>query len=460
MADGAQILIEARPLGVRRALLDADGIPAALDFFDDVSVSAMDALFLARVTGFDDASDLAFLDLDSTRSGVLPFRRARMLKPGSKRIRDCLTEGQMLTVQALADPSALETKAVPVTPRPRLVGRYVVVEAGTPKLTLSKSLTIAANTALKEALSGLAAKAAIVVRDRAENVDPEVVVAEVQRLLDHLNTTRGGVGVTAAMDPLERAIATAPTGVPIGLYGTAAYADARQFVQNRYPDCTLSAVSDRDWADADLDGAIDEALAERIRLPSGGWIAIYPTPALTAIDVNMGTALQTYPPGEAKAVVNMEAAQAVAFHLRFQNIGGLIVVDFIDMTNKHAVKALIETVDAALSEDTVPVDRTGISRMGVMELTRQRRGLSLRDRFQISGRVQDRPAATADMLLAQAEVESRTAGPGTLQISAPARVTRWLEAHPGLLGRLSKRWGRALTFKTANTLSVDVERRA
>lgn len=458
----ATILIQSRPLGVRRAQLDEEGFPVAVSFFDTIHLSPMDALFRARVTGFDDASDMAFLDLGSdhvgdARTGMLNFRRARSLKQGARRIRDCLHEGQMLKVQVVTEPSALEAKAVPVTPRPRLTGRYVIVEVGQAKLTLSKSLTARRAAALKGHLDKADLPACnIIIRDLAAAVDDATIVREIMALGDAVLSKSSKLGLLYAAEPLYQALATCPGETPIAVVGKAGYAAARQLVTAHFPDLQdyVHQATSEDWEDTGIDDALEEALADRIDLPSGGWVGIYPTPALTAIDINMGTALQTMPPAEAKLVVNMEAAAAIAHHLRFQNIGGLVVVDFISINGKKPIQTLLSHFDTCLAADDVVVDRTGISRHGLMELSRQRKGLSLRDRFRQQRPATDRPESLVDQLLNQAADLAQAAAPGILHITLPSAAHEWLSAQPDLCQQLSKEWGRSVTLASGRPSGV------
>ena len=185
-----------------------------------------------------------------------------------------------------------------------------------------------------------------------------------------------------------------------------------------------------------VDETIEEALANKIELPSGGWISIFETPALTAIDVNMGGALAGRSAGEAQQLVNMEAALAVFFHMRFQDMGGLIVVDFIDMKAKGAVADLTRLIDDLIKDDPVPVRRTGISPLGLMEFARKRAGISFRQRFLTRPIQFDEAEANALSLLARAGRLGSSGEPGELLIKSSPDVMTWLQDHAHLLDAL------------------------
>lgn len=126
--------------GARSADIGADGIPTDLRFHDDTALSPLDGLYAARITHVDTANDMAFADLGGGVTGSLSLRRAKLRVKGQVAgIQDCVTEGERLLVQVVSEPNAAEAKAVSISPRPRLKGRYLVVEAGASRLNFSKT---------------------------------------------------------------------------------------------------------------------------------------------------------------------------------------------------------------------------------------------------------------------------------------------------------------------------------
>ena len=120
----------------------------------------------------------------------------------------------------------------------------------------------------------------------------------------------------------------------------------------------------------DLHGRITELLSPEVPLPSGGTITIEPTKALTAIDVDSGA-------GCTPLQANLEAAEAIARHLRLRHVGGIVVIDFITMRREQDRKKLLSRLSQALSEDPVPSQLYGMSTLGLVQLVRERRGLPL-----------------------------------------------------------------------------------
>ena len=448
----------------RSALIDADGFPASLSFHGDASASPVDALFAARVTRVDSQLDMAFLDIGkgewgSGLEGMLNLRRAKLLVKGKAGgIAECVTEGQRLMVQVVAEPSAMDAKALAVTPRPKLLGRYVAVEAGGARLNFSKDLSAKRQKALKPLLQTAADSAAIIVRSRAASVAPEIVVAEAEALAGAFNRPSDKPGLVFARSPLNQALAAAPDDTDIWVDGGSAFADAKALAATHWPDLTPRLKTYKGEQSAfeayGVDEAIEEALAERIELPSGGWISITPTPAMTVVDVNMGGALKGRSAGDAKMIVNLEAAMAVAYHMRFQDIGGLVVVDFIDMASKGAARELMATIERALRDDPVPVQHTGLSHFGLVEFSRKRRGLSLRDRLLVPQAPTQRPEAAAMALLRAAIKTGTQSQPGVLVLETPKPVQAWLEARPAFLQALASKTGRRFEFQHAKTTTA------
>jgi len=438
----------------RSADIDDDELPTDVRFHDDISCSLLDAIFDARVTKVDNTLNMAFLDLGDGQTGVMNFRRARLLKKNqAKTIADCLQEGQSIRVQVLAEPSALENKALPVTPRVRVAGRYIVAESGKPRLNFSKDLTARRTRDLKELVAPLVADCALIVRSRAGKVPVEAVVAEAKRLIAIFGKDVGALGLVHSWSLPEKALLSCPdTDHPIIIEGGGEFAAVKTLAATHWPDLHARLApyknSERAFEAFGVEEAIEESLANQIVLPSGGWISIMPTPALVAVDVNMGGALKGMDAAEAKLVVNLEATRALAYHLRFQDIGGIIVVDYINMSGKGSVRELMAMINTCCREDIVPVQHTGISAFGLVEFTRKRSGLSLRDRMLTHPAPVERIPAVALEVLRCAERIGNTAAAGPLIVETTKQVEKWILDHKNLLADLEQRTNRKVIFET------------
>lgn len=429
-----------------------DGLPTDLRFHDDVTLSPLDAVFAARITTVDTANDLAFADLGDGLTGCMNLRRAKSLVKGAvTSISDCVTEGQRLLVQVVAEPSTLEAKALTITPRPRLLGRYVVVEAGSRRVNFSKDLPPRTVKSLTAALMDLSQEAAIIVRSSAEDIAAEAIVAEVRALTAVLTTTPEKTDRVFVRSPLEKALLSTPAdATDIQVEGGTAFAEARAVARQHWPDLadklSLYKGSESAFEHYGVNEAIEEALSPRIELPSGGWINITETPALTVVDVNLGSAHKGRSASDAKVIVNLEAALATLYHLRFQDIGGLVVVDFIDMTAKGATRDLMQLIEKTARTDRVPLQHTGISTFGMVEFARKRSGVSLKGRMQVTLPPRMRASNAALDLLRRGERIGQEAGGGNgaLIVSGPESIIGWLKAHPNYVNELSNKTKRTV----------------
>lgn len=440
----------------RAATIGADGFPEDIHFLSGPSLSAVDVVFRARVTEVNPSLDMAFFDLGSGRQGCMSLRRAKQLVKGRvNSISDCLTEGQTLLVQGVADPSALEQKAIQLSAKPRLVGRFVVVEQAAPRLFFSKDLPPRTQKLLAPVLTDVAARHSVIVRTAACDQPVSAVAAEAAWLASAFDDahSKGKPGVVFALTPLEQALMSAPdqqekteedaSEGKIMIASGTVMAEAKKLCADRWPDLvdrlSLWNRSENIFEEMGVEEAVEEALADQINLPSGGWITIEETKALTVIDVNVGSALQGRPAAEALLTVNMEAALAALYHLRFQDIGGLIVIDFVDMSAKGSAAELVRVIDEAIKDDPVPVRRSGLSQFGLMELSRRRKGLSLRQRMQRRRGPVTAGRAVALDLLRQAEKVGLSKGAGDLILTLPAGGYKFLEEHKGLVVELEQR---------------------
>ncbi|RMF20575.1 MAG: Rne/Rng family ribonuclease [Cyanobacteria bacterium J083] len=130
-----------------------------------------------------------------------------------------------------------------------------------------------------------------------------------------------------------------------------------------------------------VNAAIKEALKPRVELPSGGYIIIEPTEALTVIDVNSGSFTRSATSRETVLWTNSEAATEIARQLRLRNIGGVIIVDFIDMDSRRDQLKLLEHFNKALRADKARPQIAQLSELGLVELTRKRQGQNIYELF-------------------------------------------------------------------------------
>lgn len=365
---------------------------------DHVDLSG--ALVLGRIERFVPELDAAFVDIGAARAGFL--RRADMVGFDGERPQP----GLPILVQVTRD--ALDDKGARLTMNLGLVGRYLVFHPNAEGTQLSRRvIDDAARERLLAAVAEVGAdEGGWVIRTAASGVPREAIVSEGQALLvrwDGLRTRalaqRPPTVLTAEPHPLLKAVRDRG-----GSLAEIALDDRTLALQVRR---TLDSFEDRaelrvviangDVLDThDVAGQIEAALQPRVVLPSGVEVLFEPGRTLCAIDVDSGSAGMRQGQGPRTLLeVNLDAAEEIARQLRLRNIGGIVVVDFIDMRapgERTRVQALLAD---RVADDPVPTQVVGSTRLGLMELTRARRGPTLAQAIDAFERVNEAHEAAA-----------------------------------------------------------------
>jgi len=350
-----ELVIEPTPFGVRAGLLE-DGRLLEVSLLDAHAMPVRGQIWLGRVRAVDDELDAAFVDCGVGQDGWLAARDAP-LEPGQARaapIGRRVREGQAIIVQGRRDPQGgkgprLRTEVA--LPGPCLL--YQPQRDGCSERAAAAGASEAELGAEAERLRAL--WQAIVAR--AREVSPPARLYGVADpvhwlLLEHLGA-----------DP-ERILVADP----------AALARARGWLAEWRPSRLdrLELVPDA-FAAIGAEEQLTAALEPVVPLAGGGRLIIEPTAALTAIDVDGG--------GRRPLDVDLEAAVEIARQLRLRQLGGTVVVDFVDLMSKRDRARLFSAVRAELAKDPVPVQAFAMSALGLVEISRQRVGPSLAERL-------------------------------------------------------------------------------
>jgi len=195
-------------------------------------------------------------------------------------------------------------------------------------------------------------------------------------------------------------------------------------------------------------------MSTRVPLPSGGWITIEGTEALTAIDVNSGSFTASTGLEETSLKVNREAADEIGRQLRLRGIGGLIVIDFIHVNEPANIDKILGVLEESLSKDRTPTQISPMSEFGLVEITRKR----IRDPLvklmteccrpcDGHGRKRTRDAVALEVLR---RIERQAvAAPGKLVVvRASPEIVRWMETHDDeVRGALARRGAARVSFE-------------
>jgi ribonuclease E len=175
-----------------------------------------------------------------------------------------------------------------------------------------------------------------------------------------------------------------------------------------------------------INAAVKEALKPRVDLPSGGYIIIQPTEALTVIDVNSGSFTRSATARETVLWTNCEAATEIARQLRLRNIAGVIVVDFIDMESRRDQLQVLENFNKALKSDKARPQIAQLTELGLVELTRKRQGQNI---YELFGETCPTCGGLGHIVHLPGENESRVAPP---PVEVPERVVPLPQREPRL----------------------------
>ncbi|HEX4917377.1 MAG TPA: ribonuclease G [Limnobacter sp.] len=211
-----------------------------------------------------------------------------------------------------------------------------------------------------------------------------------------------------------------------------------------------------------IEDELQKALGRRVELKSGGYLIIDQTEALTTIDVNTGGFIGARNFEETVFKTNLEAAQSIARQLRLRNLGGIIVIDFIDMTGEEHKKAVLAELQRALDRDRARTSVTDFSPLGLVEMTRKRTRESLAHLLcepcpSCQGKGQVKTAQTvAYDIMREIVRESRQFNPKEFRILAsPAVIDLFLEEEAQHLGMLEEFVGKPITLQVDNLFAQE-----
>ncbi|HRY25319.1 MAG: ribonuclease E/G [Geminicoccaceae bacterium] len=345
-----------------------------------------DRLFLARVIGLEPAVDGAFLDHGAGRPGFLAGKDARHRRGLAKgaAIGRTVEVGEWLVVQGMR--AAEGDKGARLTTDIRLAAAGLVYRPHGSDIQLGRGIAARDREAMALRGAGLLDKAklpgGLVLRRLAIEADDAALAQDLGRLgalwakLDRLASTaerRSGpldAGPSALARLLWRALDLAPVSLTVA--DDALKAEARRLVQALpeavRPELELLDSGTSAFALTGVDEAIAEALSGEVPLDGGGRLLIQETAACVAIDVDGG--------GRPALDVNLAAAAEIGRLARLRNLGGTLIVDFVDLAGKAQRQRLDDAVRRAFRGDPLPVQTFPMSPLGIVQISRARRGAS------------------------------------------------------------------------------------
>jgi len=344
--------------------------------------------------------DAAFVNIgDPERNGFIhvtdlgPLK----LKRTAAAITELLTPQQKVLVQVMKEPTG--TKGPRLTGNITLPGRYVVLMPYGRGVNLSRRIKSESERNRLRALAILIKPAGmgLLVRTEAEGKPEEAIMEDLEVLQkqweaiqQEAHSTRAPALLNRDDDFIQRVLRDM-YGADVNrivVDSSTGLKRVKQYLQNWSGGQTPQGLLIDHHRDRSpileyfrINAAIREALKPRVDLPSGGYIIIQPTEALTVIDVNSGSFTRSATARETVLWTNCEAATEIARQLRLRNIAGVIVVDFIDMESRRDQLQVLEHFNKALKADKARPQIAQLTELGLVELTRKRQGQNIYELF-------------------------------------------------------------------------------
>jgi ribonuclease G len=398
------ILINITPQETRVAITGA-GVVQELLIERAASRGLVGDIYMGRVARVLPGMQSAFIDIGLERAAFLHV--ADIFRKGSEGaqqpIEKILAEGQPILVQVVKDP--IGTKGARLSTQVSIAGRLLVYlpalsSGADPHIGISQRIEDeGGRQLLRERLKELVPadeKGGFIVRTLAESAGAEELRADID-YLRHLwsvirerslgGGTAGGGGVPSRLyqdlslaQRVLRDMVTGDTGRVV-VDSRENFQKLTAFAQSYMPNVLGKLehyTGERPIFDLyNVEPEIEKALSRRVELKSGGYLIIDQTEALTTIDVNTGGFVGSRSFDDTIFKTNLEAAQSIARQLRLRNLGGIIIVDFIDMDTEEHRAAVLEEFRRALARDRTRVTVNGFTALGLVEMTRKRTRESL-----------------------------------------------------------------------------------
>ena len=352
-------------------------------------------VYLGTVENVLPGIDAAFVNIgESEKNGFIhvtdlgPLR----LKKGSAGITELLEPRQKVLVQVMKEPTG--TKGPRLTGNLALPGRYLVLQPHGLGVNISRRISAEAERNRLRALGVLIKPpgAGLLIRTEAEGIGEELLIDDLEALLRQweaiqqaAETAVPPVLLNRDEDFIHRILRDhmGPDLARVVVDEPAAVSRVGSFLGSELGNVVVECHDESTelLEHYKINAAIRDALRPRVDLPSGGYVIIEPTEALTVIDVNSGSFTRSANARETVLWTNVEAAIEIARQLKLRNIGGVIIIDFIDMDSRRDQLQLLEHFTTATRDDSARPQIAQLTELGLVELTRKRQGQNIYELF-------------------------------------------------------------------------------
>ena len=379
---------------LRVAIVDGQKL-LDLDIESSSNAQRKGNIYQGRVTRVEPSLEAAFVDYGAERQGFLPLKEIsrshfRNFSPSTPmaqvRIKDVIDEGQELLVQVEKDERG--TKGAALTTFISLAGRYLVLMPNNPKGGgISRRIDGEERSDLRDAMSGLECPSehSLIARTAGIGKSPEELQWDLDFLLqlwgviaEAANSQEAPFLVYQESNLIVRTLRDHLRGdiQEILIDESSVYERASRFMMQVMPHNSAKLKHYEDatplFSRFQIEHQIENAYSRSVKLPSGGALVIDHTEALISVDVNSARATKGSDIEETALQTNLEAVDELARQMRIRDLGGLIVIDLIDMTSTRNKKTVENRLEEALQSDRARIQMGHISRFGLLEMSRQR----------------------------------------------------------------------------------------
>ncbi len=387
---------EVKAVEKKIVIAERDNIAAVLenkrvtDFFIHRGDVLLGDVYLASVDNILPSIDAAFVNVGYDKMGFLHAEDVM----GKGSLKEKLRPKQKLVVQVVKEPTG--HKGPRVTTEISLPGRFLVLMPYEPGVSVSKKIENSRERARLKAIMNLIKPVGVgvIIRTEAEGQTEADIQEDLEILLEKWNNIITAAETQEApnliyrdQDLLYRVIREACTDDVKEIVVDTAFALNRvqnllqNWHMNKNIQVNLYKGTEPLLIAEDIHKEIKAALNVKVNMPSGGYLFIQQTEALTVIDVNSGKFTSSATQDETILKTNIEAVHEIARQLRLRNIGGMVIIDFIDMISRADKLAILEELEIALEPDKAKPQVGQLSDLGLVELTRHRQGQSLSEIF-------------------------------------------------------------------------------
>ena len=354
-------------------------------------------IFLGTVENVLPGIDAAFINIgESEKNGFIhvsdlgPLR----LKKGTFGITELLEPKQKVLVQVIKEPTG--SKGPRLTGSISIPGKYMILQPYGQGVNISRKINTETERSRLKALGVLIKppSTGLLFRTEAEKIKEELLIEDLEQLVQQWENV---LKVSEASNPpnlikrdddfslkiLRDHIKESTKSIIID--SKFSVARAKDFLINYESDIDIefhdNSLNQHIFEKYEIKKTIQKALQPRVDLPSGGYIIIEPTEALTVIDVNSGSFTRSANSRQTVLWTNCEAAVEISRQMKLRNIGGVIVIDFIDMESRRDQFQLLEHFTSAIKDDSARPQIAQLTELGLVELTRKRQGQNIYELF-------------------------------------------------------------------------------